>query len=89
VPLLQPVLKFTLLIRTCVCISGYELINGGCNEICGDGRVFDLACDDGNTLKGDGCSSSCTIENKYDCVNGTPTTPSICTYTGKLLKLKF
>jgi cysteine-rich repeat protein len=70
-------------------MNGYELINGRCKEICGDGRVFDLACDDGNTLKGDGCSSNCTIENRYDCVNGTPTAPSICTYNGKSFEIKF
>ncbi len=43
-----------------------------CFEICGDGidfRYYD--CDDGNTVSGDGCDSSCKIELGYKCEGGT------------------
>lgn len=32
-----------------------------CFEICGDGKRFTLACDDGNNIDGDGCSRDCKI----------------------------
>ena len=31
-------------------------------------------CDDGNTVNGDGCSSTCTIETGYSCSGS----PSVC-----------
>ncbi len=35
---------------------------------CGDGYIqYGEQCDDGNTTSGDGCSSTCQIENKYKC----------------------
>lgn len=30
-----------------------------CQEICGDGVLYLLECDDGNVIDGDGCSSVC------------------------------
>jgi cysteine-rich repeat protein len=69
----------------------YEYWNttlGACKEICGDGKVYVLECDDGNLLNGDGCSSSCTIEPNFICVNGSTTRRSVCSYTAPLeLKL--
>lgn len=48
--------------------------SGECNEICGDGLNFGLnQCDDGNTLSGDGCSSTCQLEANWDCSGGSPT----------------
>lgn len=45
-------------------------------------------CDDGNVVSGDGCSSVCTVETDYSCVNGSLTSRSICVYVGYLsLKL--
>ena len=39
---------------------------------CGDGRVDDgEACDDANTLYGDGCDGLCAVETNYICT-GTP-----------------
>jgi len=36
--------------------------------VCGDGSLFDAeACDDGNTVNGDGCSSTCTLEPGFMC----------------------
>jgi len=32
-----------------------------CLEICGDGFVFNLPCDDGNLISGDGCSAPCQV----------------------------
>jgi cysteine-rich repeat protein len=37
-------------------------------------------CDDGNTVSGDGCSSSCAIESNYTCVGGSPTSITVCSY---------
>lgn len=49
-----------------------------CDEVCGDGRLFEKECDDANTEGGDGCDSLCRVEQNYVCVNGTTTTPSVC-----------
>jgi cysteine-rich repeat protein len=50
-------------------------------EICGDGLNFGLlACDDGNTEDGDGCSSTCEIEQDWSCSGGSPTSMDVCTY---------
>ena len=35
-------------------------------------------CDDGNTVDGDGCSSTCTVECGYNCSGGTATTQDDC-----------
>lgn len=45
------------------CAAGFTLNSATslCNEVCGDGKRFVLPCDDGNTINGDGCSSSCQI----------------------------
>lgn len=70
--------------RTCTCIDHYHVVNGECVEICGDGKLFSLACDDGNSVDGDGCSSSCEIESYYACASGTATTPSHCVYQNRM-----
>ena len=47
---------------------------------CGDGVVNIVNnenCDDGNTLSGDGCSSSCLTESEWECLGQ----PSTCTIT--------
>ncbi|KRX07487.1 Insulin-like growth factor binding protein, N-terminal [Pseudocohnilembus persalinus] len=51
-----------------------------CLEICGDGLVVStqFECDDGNTENGDGCSSTCTIEEGYTCEGGNQYQLSIC-----------
>lgn len=40
-----------------------------CWDICGDSLTPPISnmCDDGNTVSGDGCSSSCYIEAGYVC----------------------
>lgn len=50
---------------SCSC-GGYtlpRLPSGDCSAICGDGIVIfpNEECDDGNTINGDGCSSTCTV----------------------------
>lgn len=69
-----------------ICCTGYFLnaTLKKCIEICGDGILFDLACDDGNLKSGDGCSSACAIETDYVCVNASTTTPSICSFNGTI-----
>ena len=48
-------------------------------------QVSEEGCDDGNTVNGDGCSSTCTVESGWACYNGSTTTTSVCliadTYT--------
>lgn len=43
-----------------------------CIEVCGDGIAYNDKCDDGNTISGDGCNSSCNIEDGYQCVGTSP-----------------
>lgn len=52
------------------CVNGYSYISSQSSTVCGDGiRITSTeACDDGNTFSGDGCSSTCTIEVAYYCV---------------------
>jgi len=56
------------------------LTGSSCLLICGDGIVASEACDDGNVLSGDGCSSSCTVEDNYNCINGSLSSKSVCVY---------
>jgi cysteine-rich repeat protein len=67
----------------CSAITGYYIDSSHqCSEICGDGLLFELACDDGNNEDGDGCSSRCSIEEGWTC---THSSPSVCTLTGGLM----
>lgn len=53
-----------------------------CREICGDGlNAGILECDDGNSINGDGCSSTCTIEEDYECEGGSSSSPDTCKST--------
>jgi cysteine-rich repeat protein len=54
-------LKFILNNGDCECREGFSMQNGTCTEICGDGKLFTMACDDGNNINGDGCSSDCNV----------------------------
>ena len=44
--------------------------------VCGDGAINAATetCDDGNTVGGDGCSATCSVEDSYTCVGA----PSVC-----------
>ena len=71
----------------CFCKTGYKVIDGSCIEICGDGLLMNTsssACDDGNTMNGDGCSSTCSVEVKYKCENGSDSSSSVCFYCGMI-----
>jgi cysteine-rich repeat protein len=48
-----------------------------CTPTCGNVRSGNEACDDGNTISGDGCSSLCAIETGYACT-GALQAPSVC-----------
>jgi cysteine-rich repeat protein len=60
--------------------------NSVCAKSCGDGAKYAAhyseQCDDGNLVSGDGCDSSCQIENLYECdgstTSGTETALSVC-----------
>lgn len=62
-----------------------DAATGQCLEICGDGVLFNLQCDDNNTLDGDGCSSVCTVEADFTCSGGSSLTPSACSYSGPIV----
>jgi cysteine-rich repeat protein len=48
------------------------------HERCGDGvRSSAEDCDDGNTLNGDGCSATCTVEQGFVCVGANLTSMSV------------
>jgi cysteine-rich repeat protein len=54
-----------------------------CAPTCGDGirvtgRVFAEACDDNNTISGDGCSGDCAVEPGYKCAGGTTKRKDSC-----------
>lgn len=44
-----------------------------CEDICGDGKIVNKQCDDGNTKGGDGCSATCSVEFGFICP--VPNTP--------------
>jgi cysteine-rich repeat protein len=48
--------------------------------MCGDGILIYYQCDDGNTLKGDGCSANCIIEDSWNCI--TVGKKSVCKLKG-------
>jgi cysteine-rich repeat protein len=59
--------------------TGYAARNGVCQPLCGDGLIVgNEACDDGNAVSGEGCSSTCTVEVFYTCSGQ----PSVCVYNG-------
>lgn len=43
--------------------------------------VFELPCDDGNSLSGDGCNDVCAVEDGWTCNQASP---SVCILTGGL-----
>jgi len=64
------------------CLVEPDCTAGACKSACGDGQRFsDELCDDGNTFNGDGCSSTCTIEPGFSCVDSAagalPTTKNL------------
>jgi len=61
---------------TCMCNTGYNGDGTVCASACGDGAVVMgvEACDDGNTLSGDGCSGACEVEPGWTCGG----MPSVC-----------
>mgnify|MGYP000887736064 CR=1 FL=1 len=66
------------------CTTGFTYNGTACHEICGDGVLFDLDCDDGNLESGDGCSAECAIETNFTCQGGSSSTPSKCSYNRPL-----
>ncbi|CAD8104182.1 unnamed protein product [Paramecium sonneborni] len=54
-----------------LCNQNYVLIQNICVNLCGNGLLnsYYEECDDGNNNGGDGCSSLCTLEEFYQCIN--------------------
>ena len=60
---------------------------GTCTSVCGDGIVMPAqpdgavmpsgACDDGNSVSGDGCSADCKVEAGYQCEQPPQTAPTM------------
>ncbi len=58
-------------VLACLADCTYDL--GGCENACGNGYVEgDEQCDDGNQGSGDGCSTTCRIEDGWACDGATP-----------------
>ncbi len=75
--------NFVLLNNTCVCKQYFSLSGLECTQICGDGYLFNLQCDDGNNINGDGCSSKCLVQPHFSCVNNRHNFPaSKCRFKG-------
>ncbi|CAI2386932.1 unnamed protein product [Moneuplotes crassus] len=57
-----------------------------CTPVCGDGfRVTEEACDDNNTVSGDGCSADCSlIEDQHICVTNQTLSKDVCTLCSDL-----
>lgn len=64
----------------CQCMASYYLSSTQlCLPKCGDAlKAPEEGCDDGNLKDGDGCSSSCSVEDKWMCQGGSPTSASVC-----------
>lgn len=56
----------------------YNHATNQCVELCGDGKKFYHACDDGNNQDGDGCSRDCKVEKGYTCTGGSSTNKDNC-----------
>ncbi|CAD8130676.1 unnamed protein product [Paramecium sonneborni] len=54
-----------------ICNKNYILIDNLCANQCGNGQLnsYYEECDDGNNNGGDGCSSLCTVEEFFRCIN--------------------
>lgn len=69
---------------TCPCKSGFVDIGiAKCAEICGDNMAYFDECDDGNSVDGDGCSSTCQIESNFTCSKDASLF-SICYFIGNI-----
>lgn len=67
---------------TCSC-NGVGSCSSSAPPVCGNGIIEGFeACDDFNIVSGDGCDSTCTIENYFDCSGSTLST---CWLVGPLL----
>jgi len=78
-------LSMTSATVTCACthvgMFAVAIKKGG--HSCGDGRLTGLEeCDDGNTVDGDGCSVTCTVERNrgFFCPGGDTIQASVCSY---------
>ncbi|KAA0171092.1 hypothetical protein FNF27_06396 [Cafeteria roenbergensis] len=65
-----------LLARTCVVASPRSATRSLCNN---GFREVGEECDDGNTVSGDGCSSTCTIEPGWVCEHEDFSAADVCT----------
>lgn len=64
------------------CLDGFTINFAQCVEVCGDGKRFQLPCDDGNQQGGDGCSVDCQIEQGWTCSGGSPLARDFCGRAG-------
>lgn len=46
-----------------------------------------MPCDDGNSVSGDGCSSTCQLEAGWTCTGGSPTSKDVCSKAIPALKI--
>ena len=62
----------------CKAAKGWKCEEGECSVINGDGYIVEghEECDDGNLLNYDGCSSSMTLEDGFECANSNENIPA-------------
>ena len=56
----------------------YDATSQLCIERCGDGKRYNVECDDGNNNPNDGCDVSCNIEAGFTCRGGSPNSADNC-----------
>jgi fibro-slime domain-containing protein len=65
------------------CTAGTAGTTQACSTVCGNGNVeAGEDCDDGNTVSGDGCSSTCKTEAGFTCKNVPIADTSDCVQAG-------
>lgn len=68
----------------CTHLSRFVVLSNSTAEMCGDGIIQGgEECDDENAASNDGCSSSCRVENIYNC-SGEPSVCAMLTGCGNL-----
>jgi cysteine-rich repeat protein len=75
-------MKLSIFLTILFSVLGNALLTGEAASLeknCGNGRVdLNESCDDGNMRSLDGCSSTCSIEETFECRYSTELARSIC-----------
>jgi len=73
-----------------VCGDGFSLSSGCCDDLtCSWECNPSYGCDDGNTVAGDGCSDTCSIESGFECWGGSGSSQDTCLCTRNMVSAGF